>query len=93
MVTRALWLVWVSVAFGTLSGVVSVITGLHGHSVLRGSQQHVPGEDAQPHDRPAHAHRPSTTAQAAIPSATTLSTHQAPSSVLAASPANTAIAK
>jgi hypothetical protein len=33
MVTRALWLVWVSVAFGTLSGVVSVITGLHGHSL------------------------------------------------------------
>ena len=33
MVTRALWLVWVSVAFGTLSGVVSVVTGLHGHSL------------------------------------------------------------
>jgi hypothetical protein len=28
MVTRALWLVSVSVAFGAMSGVVSVITGL-----------------------------------------------------------------
>ena len=33
MVTRALWLVSVSVAFGALSGVVSVITGLHDHSL------------------------------------------------------------
>jgi divalent metal cation (Fe/Co/Zn/Cd) transporter len=32
-VTRALWLVSVSVAFGLVSGVVSVITGLHGHSL------------------------------------------------------------
>ena len=32
-VTRALWLVSVSVAFGLASGVVSVITGLHGHSL------------------------------------------------------------
>ena len=48
---------------------------------------------AQPHDRPAHARRPSTTAQPAIPSATTPSSHQAPHNVLAASPANTAIAR
>jgi len=32
-VARALWLVSVSVAFGRLSGAVSVITGLHGHSL------------------------------------------------------------
>jgi divalent metal cation (Fe/Co/Zn/Cd) transporter len=32
-VTRALWLVSVSVAFGLVSGAVSVITGLHGHSL------------------------------------------------------------
>src|SRR5690242_3055553 len=32
-VTRALWLVSVSVAFGLASGAVSVITGLHGHSL------------------------------------------------------------
>ena len=32
-VTRALWLVSVSVAFGVVSGAVSVITGLHGHSL------------------------------------------------------------
>ncbi len=32
-VTRALWLVSVSVAFGLVSGSVSVITGLHGHSL------------------------------------------------------------
>ena len=33
MVTQALWLVSVSVAFGALSGTVSVITGLQGHSL------------------------------------------------------------
>ena len=33
MVTRALWLVSISVAFGALSGTVSVITGLRGHSL------------------------------------------------------------
>jgi len=32
-VTRALWLAWVSVAFGLVSGAVSVITGVHGHSL------------------------------------------------------------
>lgn len=32
-VTAALWLVWVSVVFGLLSGTVSVITGLDGHSL------------------------------------------------------------
>jgi divalent metal cation (Fe/Co/Zn/Cd) transporter len=32
-VTRALWLVSVSVAFGVLSGAVSVITGVRGHSL------------------------------------------------------------
>src|ERR1035441_4667045 len=53
----------------------------------------VPVGDAQPQDRPAHARRPSTTAQPAIPSATTPSSHQAPRSVLAASPANTATAR
>src|SRR5579859_1052233 len=36
----------------------------------------------QPHDRPAHARRPSTMAQPAIPSATTPSSHQAPPRVL-----------
>src|SRR5579859_2905546 len=39
----------------------------------------------QPHDRPAHARRPSTMAQPAIPSAATPSSHQAPHRVLAAS--------
>jgi hypothetical protein len=57
------------------------------------AQQHAPGCDAHPHDLPAHARRPSTTAQAAIPSATTPSSHQTPTSVLAASPANTAMAR
>ena len=33
MVTRALWLVSISVAFGALSGIASVITGLRGHSL------------------------------------------------------------
>jgi divalent metal cation (Fe/Co/Zn/Cd) transporter len=33
LVSRALWLVCVSVGFGTLSGAASVITGLHGHSL------------------------------------------------------------
>ena len=33
MVTQALWLVSISVAFGALSGTVSVITGLGGHSL------------------------------------------------------------
>lgn len=33
MITRALWLVSISVAFGALSGTVSVITGLRGHSL------------------------------------------------------------
>jgi hypothetical protein len=33
MVTQALWLVSISVAFGALSGTVSVITGLQGHSL------------------------------------------------------------
>ena len=32
-VTAALRLVWISVGFGLLSGTVSVITGLHGHSL------------------------------------------------------------
>jgi len=32
-ITAALWLVWISVGFGLLSGTVSVITGLHGHSL------------------------------------------------------------
>lgn len=32
-ITAALRLVWISVAFGVLSGTVSVITGLHGHSL------------------------------------------------------------
>jgi hypothetical protein len=32
-VTQALWLVSISVAFGALSGTVSVITGLRGHSL------------------------------------------------------------
>ena len=32
-IAAALRLVWISVAFGGLSGTVSVITGLHGHSV------------------------------------------------------------
>jgi len=32
-VTRALWLVSVSVAFGLVSGAVSVVTGLHAHSL------------------------------------------------------------
>ena len=32
-ITAALRLVWISVAFGLLSGTVSVITGLHGHSL------------------------------------------------------------
>ena len=32
-VTAALWLVWVPVVFGLLSGTVSVITGLDGHSL------------------------------------------------------------
>ena len=33
MVAQALWLVSISVAFGALSGAVSVITGLQGHSL------------------------------------------------------------
>ena len=33
MVTSALWLVSISVAFGAMSGTVSVITGLRGHSL------------------------------------------------------------
>ena len=33
MVTQALWLVSLSVAFGLLSGVISVVTGLRGHSL------------------------------------------------------------
>jgi divalent metal cation (Fe/Co/Zn/Cd) transporter len=33
LVTPALWLVSVSVVFGVLSGTVSVVTGLHGHSL------------------------------------------------------------
>lgn len=33
MLTQALWLVSASVAFGLISGAVSVITGLHGHSL------------------------------------------------------------
>jgi divalent metal cation (Fe/Co/Zn/Cd) transporter len=33
LVTKALWLVSISVAFGALSGTVSVITGLQGHSL------------------------------------------------------------
>jgi divalent metal cation (Fe/Co/Zn/Cd) transporter len=33
LVTTALWLVSISVAFGVLCGAVSVITGLHGHSL------------------------------------------------------------
>ena len=51
------------------------------------------GEQAQPQDRPAQARRPSTTAQAAMPSATTPSSHQAPHRVLATSPAKTAMAR
>jgi len=42
------------------------------------SPQAAAGWQAQPHDRPAHARRPSATAQPAIPSATTPSSHQAP---------------
>jgi len=61
--------------------------------ILMADQQGDPGWQAQPHDLPVHARRPSTTAQPAIPSATTPSSHQAPQSVLAASPANTAIAR
>ncbi len=33
MLTQALWLVSISVAFGLVSGAVSVITGLRGHSL------------------------------------------------------------
>ena len=33
MVTQALWLVSISVVFGALSGTISVITGLRGHSL------------------------------------------------------------
>jgi divalent metal cation (Fe/Co/Zn/Cd) transporter len=33
MVTQALWLVSISVAFGALSGTISVISGLQGHSL------------------------------------------------------------
>jgi divalent metal cation (Fe/Co/Zn/Cd) transporter len=33
MVTQALWLVSISVAFGALSGATSVVTGLRGHSL------------------------------------------------------------
>jgi hypothetical protein len=51
-----------------------------------------PGWHVQLQDFPAHARRPSATAQPAILSATTPSSHQAPHSVLAASPTNTAIA-
>ena len=58
-----------------------------------GHQHGAPGWRAQPHDLPAHARRPSITAQPAIPSATTPSSHQVPHQVLAASPANTAIAR
>ena len=32
-ITAALRLVWISVGFGVLSGAVSVIIGLHGHSL------------------------------------------------------------
>lgn len=56
-------------------------------------QRRVAGWHAHAHDLPAHARRPSTNAQPAIPSATTPSSHQAPNSVLAASPANTAMAR
>lgn len=62
-------------------------------SFQAGSQHATPGWDAQPHDFPAQARRPSTTAQTEIPSATTPSAHQAPSRVFAASPANTATAR
>jgi hypothetical protein len=51
------------------------------------------GWHAQLHDLPVQARRPSMTAQPAMPSATTPSSHHAPSSVFAASPANTAIAR
>ena len=40
-----------------------------------GAVQESPGSQAQPHDFPAQARRPSTTAQAAMPSATTPSSH------------------
>ena len=40
-----------------------------------GAVQDSPGSQAQPHDFPAQARRPSTTAQAAMPSATTPSSH------------------
>src|SRR6266566_5064592 len=61
--------------------------------LARKNQHGAPGWHAQPHARPIQARRPSTTAQPAIPSATTPSSHQTPHSVLAASPANTAIAR
>jgi hypothetical protein len=48
---------------------------------------------AQPHDRPAHVRRPSMIAQPAILNATIPSSHHAPNSVLAASPAKTATAR
>jgi hypothetical protein len=32
-ITAALWLVWISVVFGLVSGTVSVITGLDGRSL------------------------------------------------------------
>ncbi len=48
------------------------------------AQHEVPGWDTQPHHLPAHARRPSATAQPEMPNATTPSSHQAPSIVLAA---------
>ena len=55
--------------------------------------QDAPGWHGQRQDSPAQARRPSITAHPAIPNATTPSTHQAPSTVLAPRPANTAIAR
>jgi hypothetical protein len=52
-----------------------------------------PGWHVRLQDFPAHARRPSAPAQPSVPSATTPSSHQAPYSVLAASPTNTAIAR
>jgi hypothetical protein len=51
------------------------------------------GGHSETHDFLAHARRPSTTVQSAMPSATRSFSHQAPHSVLAARPANTAIAR
>ena len=56
-------------------------SGRHGrlprptNQMAGGAVQESPGSQAQPHDFPAQARRPSTTAQAAMPSATTPSSH------------------